>query len=74
MLRLILIIVVAFVGYQLVRKLLSTSQQGQQSPKQYENMVSCSHCGLHLPKTEAIEKNGKPYCSEAHALADQADQ
>ncbi|MGB1580889.1 MAG: PP0621 family protein [Nevskiales bacterium] len=74
MLRLILIIVVAFIGYQLIRKLLSANQAGQQSPKQYEAMVSCAHCGLHLPKKDAVEKQGKHYCSEAHALAEESEQ
>jgi uncharacterized protein len=30
-------------------------------------MVSCSHCGLHLPQSEAINKLGRHYCCQEHA-------
>ncbi|MEP7283370.1 MAG: PP0621 family protein [Rubrivivax sp.] len=33
-------------------------------------MVTCSHCGLHLPPAEAIsDVEGRRYCSDAHRLA-----
>ncbi len=32
-------------------------------------VLSCAHCGLHLPKDDALEKNGKWYCSRAHVSA-----
>ena len=33
-------------------------------------MLACSHCGLHLPKTEAVfDAEGRPFCGEAHRLA-----
>jgi uncharacterized protein len=33
-------------------------------------MVECAHCGLHLPRSEAIEAAGQSYCSAEHrALA-----
>ncbi len=30
-------------------------------------MVACSVCDTHIPESEAINKNGKVYCSEEHA-------
>ena len=33
---------------------------------QAEDMVLCVHCGVHLPKHEAIQAGGKIYCSEEH--------
>lgn len=43
----------------------------KQSPKQdvataSEDMVRCTQCGVHLPKSEAILANGNFYCSDAH--------
>ncbi len=35
-----------------------------------ENMVSCARCGLHVPESEAVHREGKHYCSEAHARED----
>ena len=33
-------------------------------------MLACAHCGLHVPKAEALfDAAGRPYCGEAHRLA-----
>jgi len=29
-------------------------------------MVRCAHCGVHLPRTEALESDSQWYCSRAH--------
>ena len=29
-------------------------------------MLRCAHCGMHLPSGEAIQADGRPYCSIAH--------
>jgi uncharacterized protein len=30
-------------------------------------MVSCAHCGIHLPKNESLLADGKYYCCAAHS-------
>lgn len=33
-------------------------------------MVTCTHCGVHLPQTEALTNaRGELFCSDAHRLA-----
>ena len=33
-------------------------------------MVECAHCGLHLPKSEAlVDAAERPYCGEPHRVA-----
>jgi uncharacterized protein len=32
-----------------------------------EAMVRCAHCGIHLPRSEAVMVQGKTWCSEEHA-------
>jgi uncharacterized protein len=32
-------------------------------------MLSCAHCGLHLPRDEALPGRGGVFCSEAHRSA-----
>ena len=32
-------------------------------------MVSCAHCGLHLPRAEALEHARRHYCCAAHRSA-----
>jgi len=31
-----------------------------------EDMVSCEHCGVNTPQSEAIEVGGRYFCSEEH--------
>ena len=39
-----------------------------ESQKQ-ETMLSCAHCGLHLPSSEALPGRGGVFCGEAHRAA-----
>ena len=32
-------------------------------------MVECAHCGVHLPRDEAVLAGSTPYCGQAHLLA-----
>ena len=32
-----------------------------------ESMVRCAHCGIHLPRSEAVLLEGKVWCSRDHA-------
>lgn len=32
----------------------------------HEEMVACSQCGLHLPRSEALPGRGGQFCSAAH--------
>ncbi|WP_456379458.1 PP0621 family protein [Thiolapillus sp.] len=35
-----------------------------------KNMLSCRHCGLHIPEDEAVRCNNRIYCSKEHAQKD----
>lgn len=32
-----------------------------------ESMVRCNHCGIHLPRSEALLSGGQTWCSQDHA-------
>lgn len=32
-----------------------------------EPMVRCAHCGIHMPRSEAVLSDGKTWCSTEHA-------
>ncbi|MFA7624448.1 MAG: PP0621 family protein [Pusillimonas sp.] len=32
-----------------------------------EAMVRCAHCGIHMPRSEAVLSDGKTWCSPEHA-------
>ncbi|WP_454675491.1 PP0621 family protein [Achromobacter pestifer] len=36
-------------------------------PAAPESMVRCAHCGIHLPRSEAVLQNGLTWCSTEHA-------
>ncbi len=37
---------------------------------QAEPMLACAHCGVHLPREEAVQDaGGRAYCGPAHRLA-----
>ena len=44
------------------------SGQAPRGPKRggAEEMVSCAHCGVHLPRSEALAARSLHYCSAAH--------
>jgi uncharacterized protein len=39
------------------------------APAEPENMLACTHCGLHLPRHEALPGRGGVFCGEAHRAA-----
>lgn len=43
----------------------SVKQEGA-PPTGAEDMVRCSHCGVHLPKSEGILSRGEFFCSDEH--------
>ena len=32
----------------------------------FEQMVACAHCGLHVPESESVRSAGEFFCSEEH--------
>ncbi|HEX6018811.1 MAG TPA: PP0621 family protein [Burkholderiaceae bacterium] len=52
--------------------LLSARSRAPKSPRSMrrpEAFVRCAHCGVHLPRNDAVIDRGFAYCSQAHRLA-----
>lgn len=67
---LIVLLVVLLLGWLLLRK------PAQKTPRRDataapQAMVACAHCGVHLPRADALRADGREdyYCSQAHRLA-----
>ena len=49
------------------------SQKAQEPPSasapEPKPMLSCAHCGLHLPRDEALPGRGGVFCGDAHRKA-----
>jgi uncharacterized protein len=68
---LIVILVVVVAGWLLLRGRGSGRQvrRGDTAGANPQAMVQCAHCGVHLPRGDAVEDRLGVYCSEAHRLA-----
>ncbi|MFD4837092.1 PP0621 family protein [Achromobacter sp. NPDC058515] len=75
----VLIILVLFVA-RIAGRMAAARQSGAQAgkakkpaggqpqqPKPLESMVRCAHCGIHLPRSEALLQNGQTWCGPDHA-------
>lgn len=62
----------AYIAWRWVRVKQLGSQAGaptRQPPAgDPEQMVRCSQCGVHLPRSEALTSGGEFYCCEEHRL------
>ncbi len=63
----VLLAVAAYVAWQWLRR---SSLRGPASDSQTravpQAMVSCAHCGLHLPRQDALPAGERYYCSDEH--------
>lgn len=64
--RLLFLVVVIAIVYWLLKSYRKQLPKEDIAPMQAEDMVPCVYCGVHLPKRESIQVDGKFYCSEAH--------
>ena len=68
--RLLALILLVVLAVWLIRRAL----RGPKPPTEVKNtsktpddLIRCSHCGVHLPRSEARMEQGALYCSEEHA-------
>jgi uncharacterized protein len=67
--KLILLVVVFFVVYTILKTYQRNVQRREQDTVQTEgseDMVRCAHCGVNLPKSESIFSRDKFYCTDEH--------
>ena len=66
--KLLLLILAAVVVYMILssaaRKRAAKKRPAAVTPA--EAMVPCAHCGVNLPRSEALEAGGRFFCSEEH--------
>ena len=77
LIRLIILGVVIYLAWQLIKRWQNrpSNQVDDNRPGRLDgNMIRCDYCGLFVPRDEAIEADGRHYCSEAHRLADGGDR
>ena len=71
--KLILLLFLGLIAYLVFKGITrSASRRQEDAPTATpERMVVCAHCGLYLPESESLERDGRRFCSEEHRrLAD----
>ena len=69
MARLILLLVVGVAAWVLVKKLMAAAQsedEAQPKPIEAQAMKRCAQCGVYMPESEALEKDGRHFCCADH--------
>ncbi len=67
----LLIILVAIWAFKRSRRSSKPPADQAAPPTMPSSMVSCAHCGLHLPQDEAVTGERGLYCSTEHRAAAQ---
>ena len=70
LIRLLILALVVFLIYQLIRRWLDKPDSEPPVSRQAGDMVRCQHCGIFVPRDEALSANDRYYCSRAHLDAD----
>ena len=67
--KLIVLVLLVAVAVWLLRRALRSGQRDdiERTPPVHGELVSCAHCGVHLPRSEARTEGERLYCSEEHA-------
>ena len=67
--RLLIVIILVFAGFWLWRRLTRKRDDGKAQHTTLP-MVRCVHCGVHVPQEQALQAEGRWYCSRAHLKQD----
>jgi uncharacterized protein len=69
--RILLLLAMAVVAWLLIKRFLGGADKrgpdNADRPETAEPILACSECGLHVPVSEGLTKNGVFYCCEAHS-------
>jgi uncharacterized protein len=64
--KLLLLIIAAAVVYFLVRGYSRKRDRSPSAAPTGESMVPCAHCGVNVPRSEAVEGAGRFFCCDEH--------
>ena len=67
MIKILVLLVIGFVVWGIVRAYQrSLAKPPASKPSVVEDMVKCAHCGVNLPRSEAIYSGGELFCTPEH--------
>ena len=68
MIKILLLIVIGFAVWSVIRAYQRSLGKPPASAREktVEDMVKCAHCGVNLPRSEAIYSGGEFFCTPEH--------
>jgi len=70
-LRILIVLVGLWLVLRLVKRYLAKRPPtAPGTPAANDDVVCCAHCGVYVPRAEAIHAHDKSYCTRAHSEAD----
>lgn len=68
MLKILLLIAIGFIVFAIFKAYQRSLQKTPPSAREsaVEDMVKCAHCGVNLPRSEAILSGGDFFCTPEH--------
>jgi uncharacterized protein len=67
----LLVILLVWWAYRRAQKPSANATSRQTDTPDTQDMVRCAHCGIHLPRDEAVRGEKGLYCGTEHRLAAQ---
>ncbi len=64
--KLIFFVIIALLIYWIIKSRQPEDTETDSPPEAIEDMVRCTHCGVHLPKSESIASDDLFFCSDEH--------
>ncbi|MHB0975528.1 MAG: PP0621 family protein [Thiobacillus sp.] len=66
--KILLLIIIGLVVYAMIRNYQRSLNKpsGTSREQTVEDMVKCAHCGVNLPRSEAIYSGGEFFCTPEH--------
>jgi uncharacterized protein len=71
-LRLLLLIAAVVLVYFVLKSFRRSLNKPPAPGAKVEDMVRCEHCGVNLPRSEALLSRGRFFCSEEHRRLSQS--
>ncbi len=66
MVKLTVLVIVIIAIWMVFRAASRSRDKASTRSRAAENMVSCAHCGLNMPLSDAVESDGRYFCGEEH--------
>jgi uncharacterized protein len=70
MIKYLLLAVFVYLAFAWLQRAAGTRKSAQAGTGgSQEKMVTCAHCGVHLPQSDGVSEGSRIFCSDEHRIA-----